>query len=97
LSPTFASSAARSADPAAGSSAATYVSVWAPFVRVIVGVVIIIAALVWSLHFTPNPSGVGYVAMMFAYLLMMIIGGGLMVAGATTLWSRLTSPDADIT
>lgn len=68
-----------------------YVSVWGPCVRLIGGVGIVVLGLWWSLHFTSWFDLVGYIPTMFAYLVVMIIGGALMVAGATTLWTRLTT------
>lgn len=69
----------------------SYVSVWGPFVRLLIGLAIVIAGLTWSLHFDGAIDRFGYVPVMLVYLIIMIIGGGTMVSGAKTLWTRLTT------
>jgi hypothetical protein len=70
----------------------TYVPVLSPVLRLLAGVVVIIAALWWSLHFDPAFDRFGYIPVMFVYMIIMIIGGALMVTGAVEVWSRLTTP-----
>jgi hypothetical protein len=82
---------AETTDTSSDSADGGYVPVLSPVLRLLAGVVVIIAALWWSLHFDPAFDRFGYIPVMFVYMIIMIIGGALMVTGAIGLWSRLTA------
>jgi hypothetical protein len=77
------------ADNTAGNPAAE--PMWIPVSKLIIGVLIILAALTFSEHIAEPISDYGYVPVMFFYIIVMIIGGGLMVSGFTTLWTKATT------
>lgn len=83
---------AETTDTSSDSADGGYVPVLSPVLRLLAGVVVIIAALWWSLHFDPAFDRFGYIPVMFVYMIIMIIGGALMVTGAVEVWSRLTTP-----
>ncbi|MGP9761268.1 hypothetical protein [Corynebacterium sp. AOP12-C2-36] len=59
------------------------VPVWIPLAKLVIGIAIIIAALAWSQHFDAVMDRIGYIPVMFVYIVIMIIGGALMVTGFT--------------
>lgn len=66
-------------------------SVWIPVVKFVVGIVVILVALTFSEHISGPIGDFGYVPVMFLYVVVMIIGGGLMVSGFMALWKRMAS------
>lgn len=51
-----------------------------------------ISAMTFSEHIADPISDFGYVPVMFCYVIVMMIGGGLMVAGLMALWRKATAP-----
>ncbi|MGP9760973.1 hypothetical protein [Corynebacterium sp. AOP12-C2-36] len=64
---------------------------WIPVSKLIIGVLVVLAALTFSEHIADPISDYGYVPVMFVYIIVMIIGGGLMVSGFLTLWRKATA------
>ncbi|KQB86245.1 hypothetical protein [Corynebacterium lowii] len=64
---------------------------WIPIANLVIGVAVVLGALTWSQYLDEPIAQYGYVKVMFFYVVLMIIGGGLMVSGFTTLWVRGTS------
>lgn len=64
---------------------------WIPIANLCLGVAMMIATLTWSQYLEGPIEEHGYVQVMFFYVVLMIIGGGLMVSGFTTLWARATA------
>ncbi|AHW62544.1 Putative membrane protein [Corynebacterium glyciniphilum AJ 3170] len=64
---------------------------WIPVVKLIIGVLVVLAALTFSEHIAEPISDYGYVPVMFCYVIVMMIGGGLMVSGFLALWRKATS------
>lgn len=65
---------------------------WIPVVKLVVGVLVVLTALTFSEHIADPISDFGYVPVMFCYVIVMMIGGGLMVSGFMALWRKATSP-----
>ncbi|MGP9761272.1 hypothetical protein [Corynebacterium sp. AOP12-C2-36] len=65
---------------------------WIPVSKLIIGVLVVLAALTFSEHIAEPISDYGYVPVMFFYVIVMIIGGALMVSGFMTLWRKATTP-----
>jgi hypothetical protein len=65
--------------------------VWIPVSKLIIGVLVVLAALTFSEHIAEPIDTYGYVPVMFFYIIVMIIGGGLMVSGFMTLWTTATT------
>lgn len=65
---------------------------WIPVSKLIIGVLVVLAALTFAEHIAEPISDYGYVPVMFFYVIVMIIGGGLMVSGFMTLWRKTTTP-----
>lgn len=66
--------------------------VWIPVVKLVVGVLVVLAALTFAEHIADPISRFGYVPVMFCYVIVMMIGGGLMVSGFMALWRKATAP-----
>ena len=64
---------------------------WIPVSKLIIGVLIVLAARTFSEHIAEPIDTYGYVPVMFFYIIVMIIGGGLMVSGFMTLWTKATT------
>ncbi|MGP9761249.1 hypothetical protein [Corynebacterium sp. AOP12-C2-36] len=65
---------------------------WIPVTNLIIGVLVVLAALTFSEHIAEPSSRFGYVPVMFCYVIVMMIGGGLMVSGFLALWRKATAP-----
>lgn len=48
--------------------------------------------MTFSEHIADPISDFGYVPVMFCYVIVMMIGGGLMVSGLMALWRKATAP-----
>lgn len=66
--------------------------VWIPAIKFVVGVLVVLAALTFSEHIAEPISRFSYVPVMFCYVIVMMIGGGLMVSGFMALWRKATTP-----
>ena len=64
---------------------------WIPVGKLIVGVLVVLAALTFSEHIAEPISDYGYVPVMFCYVIVMMIGGGLMVSGFLALGRKATT------
>lgn len=60
-------------------------------VMLLVGIVVVLVGLWASQYFAAPVTRWGYVPVMFAFMLVMMIGGGLMTSGFIRLCSRLFS------
>lgn len=65
---------------------------WIPVTNLILGVLVVLAALTFSEHIAEPISRFSYVPVMFCYVIVMMIGGGLMVSGFMALWRKATTP-----
>lgn len=62
---------------------------WVPVVRIIVGVCIVLAGLWWSWQRFATLGHGEYVYTMFGYMLVMMLGGGLLANGVITIFKEL--------
>ncbi|WP_334142907.1 hypothetical protein [Corynebacterium nuruki] len=64
-------------------------AVWVPVAKIIVGVCIVLAGLWWSWQRFATLGHGEYVYTMFGYMLVMMLGGGLLANGVITIVKQI--------
>lgn len=72
-----------------GDSGSAGPAAWVPVVKIIVGVCIVLAGLWWSWQRFAGLGHGEYVYTMFGYMLVMMLGGGLLANGVITIVKQL--------
>lgn len=78
-----------SSAPIASTPEPTNSAVWVPVVKIIVGVCIVLAGLWWSWQRFATLGHGEYVYTMFGYMLVMMLGGGLLANGVITIFKQV--------